>query len=156
MTGAGHSMRRTTTLFPVFVLLLCGVIRMIAAPAVGSDAPFGMETRAPWRNSRLVGSPEPPLLYTVEKVFTNVTWRSPIYIADEPGTDCLLVVLAGGEAERPSRILRLKDDAARANPEPFFELPRRLIYSVCFHPGYLTNHFLYVFSNGATGSSPRT
>ena len=36
------------------------------------------------------------------------------------------------------------------------ELPRRLIYSVCFHPGYRTNRFLYVFSNGPTGAGERT
>src|SRR5690348_15712357 len=69
-----------------------------------SDAPFGLDARVPWVGSRLVGSPEPPLAYTVEKVFTNIVWRSPIYIADEPGTNQLLVVQAGGEPERPSRI----------------------------------------------------
>src|SRR6187401_1369990 len=91
----------------LWVTLFCFVWPALQSGAADSEKPFGLETRVPWENSRLLGSPEPPLPYTIEKVFTNVTWRSPIYIADEPGTDDLMVVLAGGEPERPSRILRV-------------------------------------------------
>jgi uncharacterized repeat protein (TIGR03806 family) len=140
----------------VLVILCCFVLSALHGRAADSEKPFGLETRVPWENSRLVGSPEPPLPYSIEKVFTNVTWRAPIYIADEPGTDDLMVVLAGGESERPSRILRVKDDVAASATDLFFELPRRLIYSLCFHPGYTTNRQVYLFSNGPTSSSPRT
>jgi uncharacterized repeat protein (TIGR03806 family) len=139
----------------VFLVAFCGAL-MPGGAALASETPFGLETRVPWQNTRLMGSPEPPLPYTVEKVFTNITWRAPIFIADEPGTDQLLVVLAGGESERPSRILRVKDDVTASAFDVFFELPRRLIYSLCFHPGYVTNKLVYVFSNGPTGASPRT
>ena len=123
---------------------------------MASEPPFGLEPRVPWQNTRLIGSPEPPLPYTVEKVFTNIRWKSPIYVADEPGTDQLLVVLAGGESDRPSRILRVKDDVGATTTDSFFELPRRLIYSLCFHPGYITNRLVFLFSNGPTGASTRT
>jgi uncharacterized repeat protein (TIGR03806 family) len=142
--------RRVVCAFVTFcALVVCGA-------ATASEPPFGLETRVPWQNARLIGSPEPPLPYTVEKVFTNITWKAPIYVADEPGTDRLLVALAGGESERPSRILRVKDDVTTATFELFFELPRRLIYSLCFHPAYVTNRLVYLFSNGPTGASPRT
>src|SRR5262245_15174876 len=122
----------------MFPASLCASL-MFYGIAFGSEPPFGLEARVPWQNTRLIGSPAPPLPYTIEKVFTNITWKSPIYIADEPGTDQLLVVLAGGESDRPSRILRVKDDVTATNTELFFQLPRRLIYSICFHPGYITN-----------------
>src|SRR5258706_8456401 len=58
--------------------------------------PFGIDHRIPWTTSRVVGSPDPPLPYTIEKTFTNIQWKAPIFIAPEPGTDRLLVVQAGG------------------------------------------------------------
>jgi uncharacterized repeat protein (TIGR03806 family) len=128
---------------------------MLLARAAAAGPPFGLERRIPWTSSRLVGSPEPPLPYTVAKTFTHLEWKSPIYIAPEPGTDRLLVVLAGGEPERPSRVLRLKDDPAAAEAETFLEIERRLIYSVAFHPAYGQNGFLFVFTNGETGKDER-
>src|SRR3989442_14585538 len=72
--------------------------------------PFGIDHRIPWTTSRVIGSPDPPLPYTVEKVFTNLTWKEPVFITPEPDSKRLLVVLAGGEKERPSKILSVMDD----------------------------------------------
>src|SRR6059036_2893058 len=83
------------------------------------EQPFGIDRRIPWTTSRVVGSPEPPLPYTVEKTFTNVTWKAPIYLTPEPETDRLLVVQEGGQKERPSRILRLRDDSNADQVETF-------------------------------------
>src|SRR5436309_3484023 len=66
------------------------------------ETPFGIKHRIPWTTSRLIGSPDPPLPYTVEKTFTNIHWEQPIFITAEPGTDRLFVVLQGGETNRPS------------------------------------------------------
>ena len=59
--------------------------------------------RVLWTNSALHGSPEPPAPYTVERTFTNLTWKLPIYVIPEPGTDQLWVVLQGGEVARDAR-----------------------------------------------------
>src|SRR6185369_2715673 len=120
------------------------------------EAPFGIDHRIPWTNSRVVGSPDPPLLYTVEKTFTNVQWRAPIFITPEPGTESLLVIQQGGDRERPSRILRLPDDPNTDRVEAFLEVSNRLVYSATFHPGYRTNGYFYIFSNGTTSESERT
>src|SRR5213592_3659997 len=48
------------------------------------EQPFGIDRRIPWTTSRVVGSPDPPLPYTVEKTFTNVSWKAPIYLTPEP------------------------------------------------------------------------
>src|SRR5213075_1890638 len=73
-----------------------------------------------------------------------------------PDTDYLLVVQQGGEKERPSKILRVRDDPHADAVETFLEVSNRLVYSVAFHPGYRTNGYLFVFSNGPTGEKERT
>ena len=107
------------------------------------EPPFGIKQRIPWTTSRLIGSPDPPLPYTVEKTFTNIQWEQPIFITAEPGTDRLFVVQQGGETNRPSRILELRDDANADHVETFLAVTNRLVYSFTFHPGYRTNGYLY-------------
>ncbi|MGE3780621.1 MAG: sorbosone dehydrogenase family protein, partial [Pirellulaceae bacterium] len=118
--------------------------------------PFGLERRVEWTNARLIGSPEPPLPYTVEKVFTRLDLPSPMYVADEPGTEALLVVLQGGAVDKPSRIVQFQNDPDVARSEVVLEVPRRMVYSLCFHPDYLRNRQVFVFSNGETGEKDRT
>ncbi len=136
----------------VMLLAACGLDVLHAA----DEQPFGIEHRIPWTTSRVLGSPDPPLPYTVEKTFTNIKWQAPIYLALEPDVDYLLVVQQGGEKERPSKILRARDDSNADAAETFLEVSNRLVYSVAFHPDYRTNGYLFVFSNGPTGENERT
>ena len=119
------------------------------------EQPFGIQQRIPWTTSRLVGSPEPPLPYTVEKTFTNIHWQQPIFITAEPGSDRLFVIESGSEANKPSRILRLRDDPNTGQVETFFAVSNRVIYSCAFHPGYRTNGYIYLFANGPTSETNR-
>src|SRR5436190_6599708 len=134
------------------LLAACGLDILRAA----DDQPFGIERRIPWTTSRVIGSPDPPLPYTVGKTFTNIQWQAPVYLTPEPDTDDLLVVQQGGEKERPSKILRVRDDPNADTAETLLEVSNRLVYSVAFHPGYRTNGYLFVFSNGPTPETERT
>jgi hypothetical protein len=58
------------------VLLL--ILPVILPTPAGGQERFGLEKRIPWDASRLSGSPEPPLPYTVEKTLTGHSWKSPI------------------------------------------------------------------------------
>ena len=141
----------------VFLVIVTGMLLARATAAVPEgELPFGLERRIPWTNSTVVGSPDPPLPYTVEKTFTNLQLRSPLFAIAEPGAESLLIIRQGGEKDRPSRIVRVRDDPTTAAAEAFLEISNRLIYSVAFHPGYRTNGHLYVFSNGPTPQSERT
>lgn len=120
-----------------------------------AESPFGLTKRVPWSAKRMQGSPEPPLPYTVEKIFTKLTWKTPIYLADEPGTDDLWVIQEGVAADQGSRIVRIKDNPATTSSETVFDLPKQLVYSVCFHPEYLKNGYVYVFSNGPRAAPTR-
>ncbi len=112
-------------------------------------APADPPTRIPWTATRLVGSPDPPLPYTVEKTFPKVAWKSPVYIAPEPGTDSLWVV------EEAGRIRRIANDPATAASDTLLEIPKRLVYAVCFPPRYAETGHVYVFSNGPRDAPKR-
>src|SRR5207249_5999084 len=70
------------------------------------------------------------------------TRRSSDLIA-EPGTDRLFVVQQGGETNRPSRILDLRDDPGSGSVETFLVVSNYLVYSFTFHPGYRANGYVY-------------
>ncbi len=148
--------RRFLLLLRFLWLMAAGTALIPGLLPAADEPPFGLDHRIPWTTSRIVGSPEPPLPYLVEKTFTNLSWRAPIFVTPEPDTESLLVVLQGGEKERPSRVLRVLDDPNTGQAETFLELSNRLIYSVAFHPGYRSNGQIYVFSNGPTPASERT
>lgn len=130
------------------ILSCVGALAAAGAAWGAEEAPHGMTDRIPWTTSRLTGSPEPPLPYTVRTAFDRLEFQAPLYALQAPDGGPLLVVLAGGEAERPSRVVALKNDPQATDTWDFFELPRRLIYSICFHPRFATNRQVFVFSNG--------
>jgi uncharacterized repeat protein (TIGR03806 family) len=96
------------------------------------------------------------LPYTVERTFAKHVWTAPIYVAPEPGTDQLWVVQAAGEAGQSSQIVRIADDPDSAETEVLLTLPGQLTYSVCFHPKYAENGFVFVFNNGPRDVPKRT
>ncbi len=144
---------RRSVIAPTFVFIWL----MFSGPLLhaADEPPFGLDRRIPWTTSRVVGSPEPPLPYTVEKTFTNITWQQPIFITAEPGTDRLFVIQQNGETNRPARVLRLHDDPGTDQVENFLAISNRLVYSFAFHPGYRTNGYIYLFSNGPTSETNR-
>ncbi len=105
-----------------------------------ASPPFGLKTRTLWTTSRVVGTPEPPPPYTVKRAFPRLTFKNPLYIAQEPGTDRMLV------AELSGKIYAF----SKNNPDPdslelFLDFGRD-IYSFSFHPQYEKNGYLFVFS----------
>ena len=48
---------------------------MIAPP---TGKPFGLQRRIPWNDSRVVGSPDPPLPYKVVRAFPRLTIKQPL------------------------------------------------------------------------------
>ncbi len=119
------------------------------------NKPFGLDHRIPWTTSRLIGSPDPPLPYTVERTFTKIKLERPIFIIAEPQTPRLFVIEQGGETNKPSRILEMPDYPNTNQAEAFLMVTNRLVYSFTFHPGYRTNGYIYVFSNGPTPETNR-
>ena len=119
------------------------------------EPPYGLDHRVPWTTSRVIGSPEPPLPYTVEKIFTNITWRQPMFLTAEPETDRLFVIQQSGDTNMPAGIVEFRDDPNSAKAEIFLAISNRLAYSFACHPGYRTNGLIYLFSNWPTSETNR-
>ena len=144
----------------VFPGSLVGFALVVLIPAVclaedDSEKPFGIERRVAWTGTRVVGSPEPPLPYVATKAFSAIDWKRPLYMKPEPGTNQLIVVLQGGEEEKPSKLMHVEERPDVDEISPMLEMPGRLIYGLEFHPDYNDNGFVFVFSNGPTGESER-
>ena len=127
----------------------------IIVPVLVNSAGFAAEQRARWTTSRVVGSPEPPLPYTVEEAFPAIDWERPIYAKAEPGTDSLFVVSLGAQDADKSTVVRLQDNSAAHSCETLLEIDGRVVYGLEFAPDYHAGGHLFVFSNGPTRETER-
>ena len=53
--------------------------------------------RPPWTSNRVIGSPNPPAPYTVERLFPKLAFTNPVDIAVLPGSERLLVLEQAGK-----------------------------------------------------------
>ncbi len=102
--------------------------------------PFGLETRKPWTTSHVVGTPEPPPPYTVERIYPQLTFDKPVFVAQEPGTDRIFV------AELDGKIVAFSKNDPTPESKQLFLDTKRQIYAFSFHPQYETNGQVFVFS----------
>ena len=108
-------------------------------PSDGGDAPYGLAERVFWTTSRVVGSPEPPTQYRLRRVFPQHTFENPIFIAQDPNSERLLV------AEYLGRIYSFHGNDPAAGKDLFLDWNRR-ISAFSFHPRYRENGQVFVFS----------
>ena len=123
--------------------MVCFTALIGAASAGRTDdasKPFGLKKREPWTTSRVVGTPEPPPPYTVKRVYPQLTFTNPVFIAQEPGSDRILVAELGGKIFAFS-----KNQPTPASKRLFLETKRQ-IYAFSFHPEYEKNGQVFVFS----------
>ena len=104
-------MRSLCVLAPILVLV------SVASPA--AEKPFGLDRRIPWNDSRVAGSPEPPLPYKVARAFPKLTVKQPLSLTPEPGTNRLLRSSTPqflGRPGPPARRRRRSGSDARRDP----------------------------------------
>lgn len=112
----------------------------LSAADEDGEKPFGLQAREPWTTSRVVGYPDPPAPYTVERIFPNLKFESPVFIAQEPGTDRFVV------AENKGKIYAFEGaDPTTDQRELFLDVGREL-YAFSFHPDYAKNGQIFTFS----------
>jgi glucose/arabinose dehydrogenase len=105
--------------------------------------------------SRVVGSPEPPPPYRAVRVMPQRKLSWPIYVATEPGTRRLLFI-DQQYSYGPARLCRTGDDPESHEFETLLEFPAGgVATSLCFHPKYAENGYLYVGWNGAPGGGEK-
>ncbi len=111
------------------------------------------EQRIPWTESRVVGSPEPPLPYVLQRVYPGVGFDKPVSIHPIPGEPRMVV------CEQPGRIKSFltEGDSDRVDlmadfsvqPPPLSEVARGdgksiTVFNLAYHPRFEVNRTVVV------------
>src|SRR5258708_30497870 len=104
-------MTRNKMTRPLLLFLAAGFA--IAQPV---ERPYGLTTRVPWTTSRLIGSPDPPSPYRLSRSFPQVTFKHPVFIAQDPLSDRLFI------AEYDGAIYSFQPKDPSGNKHPFLDL----------------------------------
>ena len=118
--------------------------------------PPGLERLAPLVTSRVVGSPDRPPPYGVERIFPDLPLEMPIVLARQPGSDWLWVATQP-YSYAPASLRRFHNTPAAAELETL--LPAAgdtAIYDICFHPRFAENGWVYLGGNGSYGGAKRS
>lgn len=122
-----------------------------AGPGEHDAAAEAFGSRRSFVDSKVIGSPEPPLPYRPVPAFTHLKLNWPIDVQVEPGTRNLMVIAEAG-SYGPTVIKRVAIDAPKDQSQaPVFETlvdTRGVAYSIAFHPKFTENGYMYVGSNG--------
>jgi len=107
---------------------------------VGATALTAAE-RIPWTSSRVMGAPEPPSPYVVERVLHDTRIQNATELDFVPGSNWALILdqrgrLNGIDRSQPGPPQMIGDLLPAVGREGE-------AYSLEFHPGYATNHFVY-------------
>lgn len=136
-----------------FLIVTCISLRFVSASQAGDgftvDDDGGLQ-RIVWRDSRVVGSPEPPLPYRTVRTYEKLDLHRPVYVEREPGTNRMLLITLDEPDQGPST-LRAFDDAEDAAESEVLIHFKRQILGYAFHPNYIENGYLFLLSNGPQG-----
>ena len=109
---------------------------------------FGIEDWSPVKNSRVVGSPEPPLPYTTERALAKLRPDYPVFMMTEAKSGQLYFI-DQPRAYASTRLCRTKGDPASGEFEELLKFDNAVAYSACFHPEFEKNGFIYIGANAA-------
>ncbi len=126
----------------LLALLAGSAFTRLSAATAQDGQPVGIEKRIPLTTSRVVGSPEPPLMLRAKRAWPGLDFKKPLFLGRDAASDRFLVV------EQAARILAIPRDQSQSTTNLFLEIADHDFYSFHFHPGFATNRFLFVFANG--------
>ena len=130
-------------------------LRFIGPEQASADKPFGIDKRTAWTTSRVIGSPDGPMPYTVKRVFPNLKVFQPLYLLEEPGTqDCLLLQHLGNRAG-PCKLLRFHNDSGAESVSTLLDIDG-LAYGMTLHPDFAHNGFIYLITNGPLSATVKS
>ena len=118
-------------------LLVLGCLTTLAH----ADKPYGIQKRVPWTTSKMVGTPDPPDPYKLERVFPKLSFKNPVVLTNAPGTPRLFVVELAGKVH--SFVPKA------ANTDLVIDLKQgnkaiTRVYGLTFHPKFATNRYCYI------------
>ncbi len=119
---------------------------------VASLVPAAEPPRVPWPQSKLIGSPEPPLPFKLEKAFPY-EFSGPISLHRIPGSSQYLVLEQAGKiysfnaarADRqPQMVVDLDADPPAGSQVEGQDRRNVDLFSLAFHPRFAENQFVFV------------
>ncbi len=126
------------------------------SPQPESAKPSGIERPAALTASRVIGSPDPPHPYTVERILDALPIEMPVTIARQPASDLFWIVTQPYSYATAS-LRRFKNAPQVSELETLIPASGDLaIYDICFHPRFAENGYAYVGSNASYGGAKRS
>jgi glucose/arabinose dehydrogenase len=125
-------------------------LRFIGPSVVGAAKPYGIERRILLTTSRVVGSPDPPPPYRVQRVYPNLKLNFPVAVVRQPGSN-LLWVITQPQPYAPTTVRRFKDDPPTDKTEKLLDYDG-VAYDITFHPKFKDNGYVYVGMNGPSSA----
>ena len=158
--GRSDSTRRKVIINMRWLLVITSIMLLLPATVPADDGPaalkpFGLERRIPWNDSRVIGSPDPPLPYKVVRSFPKVTVKQPLVLVPEPGTNRLFLIQHHNFWAGPGRLLAINDDQDATAAETLLDIDG-LPVGLAFHPDYERNGYVYIGLNGPTRGRHKT
>ena len=86
----------------------------------GDEPQLAIGPRTPWTTSRLQGSPDPPLPYSIERLFPQIEFTNPTVLTNAPGNDRLFV------AEVKGAIYSFPNNATEQQPDLLIDVSEYL------------------------------
>jgi uncharacterized repeat protein (TIGR03806 family) len=138
LLATATSVTRQTSAFLILCLFCVDPGRSHA-----DEKPFGIDKRVAWSTSRMVGTPEPPSPYVLERVFPQLKFKNPVELLPVPGTDRMLVVEVDG------RILSFSQSGNPAEADVALDLRKSIegatkSYGFVFHPDFKNNRHCFI------------
>jgi len=132
---------------PLVLLFLALYLAPITTLQVAADEPT---LRADWTTSRLIGSPEPPLPYVVERVFPQFSFKEPVILTHQDDSDRIFLAERAGQIYSflPSRGTTDPTQNTAA-PDLVIDLPAEIgavnaVYGLAFDPDFDNNRYCYI------------
>src|SRR5579864_4270857 len=130
--------------------ILAILLLVPSSPVAGEQDKVG--ERVAWTASRLTGSPEPPPPLRSERVFPNLTFKSPVQLIPFPDRRRYVLV------EEHGMLYSFPNDPACSKPDLFLDARKEIrnldkiagcrgvgsTYSLAFDPGFSENRSCYV------------
>ena len=110
--------------------------------ATDSGTSIHSEDRPLWTASHIIGTPEPPPPYTVQRVFPHLQFEHPVHLTLGPSRQRYFL------SEYEGHVVSFVDDQETRKADPFLELALN-IFSIEFHPRFAQNPYVYLFGNTA-------
>ncbi len=129
-----------TTIFTLGMLWGWGTGSFLFAQEKANPKPL---PRVPWTTSRVIGSPDPPPPFRVERVYPQLTFSNPVSLVASPHGDRLFL------SELAGTISSFPQNSKNSKPDVCFDAKKaipglRRIYSFTFHPQFRKNRFVYL------------